>query len=63
MPFDAELEDEGIDVASPDQVLAFMIEVQGCFIEVAKSFSDLVNKLVVYDEDGRTQIGIRRPLS
>jgi SMI1 / KNR4 family (SUKH-1) len=59
----SELEDEGIDVENPDAALAFMIDVQGCFIEVAKSFSQFVDKLVVYDEDGRTQIGIRRPLS
>jgi hypothetical protein len=58
-----ELADQGIDVANPDQALAFMIDVQGCFIEVAKSFSDFVNKLVVYDDDGRTQISIRRPLA
>jgi hypothetical protein len=58
-----ELADRGIDVASPDEALAFMIDVQGCFIEVAKSFSDFVNKLVVYDHDCRTQISIRRPLA
>jgi hypothetical protein len=63
LPFDGELEDAGIDLENPDEVLAFMVDVQGCFNEVAKSFSDLVNKLVVYDEDGRTQIGIRRPLA
>jgi hypothetical protein len=59
-----ELAGEGIDVAAnPDQALAFMVDVQGCFIEVAKSFSDFVHKLVVYDDDGRTQMTIRRPLA
>jgi hypothetical protein len=58
-----ELEGEGIDVANPDQALAFMVDVQGCFIEVAKSFSDFVNKLVVYDDDGCINVSIRRPLA
>jgi hypothetical protein len=62
-PDAGELTDEGIDVASPDETLAFMIDVQGCFIEVAGSFSDLVNKLVVYDDEGRTRNSIRRPLA
>jgi hypothetical protein len=62
-PDASELENEGIDVRNPDLALAFMIDVQGCFIEVAKSFSDFIKKLVVYDMDGRTQISIRRPLS
>jgi hypothetical protein len=63
LPYGDELAAAGIDLEDPDEVLAFMVDVQGCFNEVAKSFSDLVNKLVVYDEDGRTQIGIRRPLA
>jgi SMI1 / KNR4 family (SUKH-1) len=58
-----ELADNGVDLTSADQVLKYMIDVQGCFIEIAKSFSGLIGKLVVYDDDGRTQVSIRRPLA
>jgi hypothetical protein len=58
-----ELEAEGIDASSPDRALSFLIDVQGCFIEVARSFSDFINKLVVYDDDGGVHVSIRRPLA
>jgi hypothetical protein len=61
-PHADELADEGIDAENPDEVLGFMVDVQGCFCEVATSFSEFLNKLVAYDDDGRTQIRIRRPL-
>jgi hypothetical protein len=58
-----ELEAEGIGPSSPDRALSFLIDVQGCFIEVARSFSDFVNKLVVYDDDGGVHVSIKRPLA
>jgi hypothetical protein len=57
------LEADGIDAADPDQALAFLIDEQGCFIEVAKSFSDFINKLVVYRDKDGINISIRRPLA
>lgn len=63
LPEAEELEVEGIDAADPDQALAFLIDVQGCFIEVAKSFSNFVGKLVVYRDDSGVSVSIRRPLA
>ncbi|KAA0078329.1 SMI1/KNR4 family protein [Tardiphaga sp. P9-11] len=58
-----ELADAGVDLQNADDVLAYMIHQQGCFIEVATSFSDFLAKLVVYDDDGSINVGIRRPLA
>ncbi len=60
---DAEELDEDAEASSPDRALSFLIDVRGCFIEVAKSFSDFINKLVVYDDDGVVNVSIRRPLA
>jgi hypothetical protein len=60
---DAEELEEDAEASSPDQALSFLIDVQGCLIEVAKSFSDFINKLVVYDDDGVINVSIRRPLA
>jgi hypothetical protein len=59
-----DLEDDGIDLdgMSADETLAYLIDVRGCLIEVAKSFSDFLGKLVVYDDDGHINVSIRRPL-
>lgn len=62
-PDAGELEQEGIDAASPDRALSFLTDVQGCFIEIARSFSDFIAKLVVYDDDGSINVSIRRPLA
>jgi hypothetical protein len=62
-PDAGDLEEEGIDATSPDRALPFLIDVRGCFVEVAKSFSGFINKLVVYDDDGGINVSIRRPLA
>jgi hypothetical protein len=58
-----ELAEAGVDLQNADEVLAYMIEQQGCFIEVATSFSNFMSKLVVYDDDGSINVSIRRPLA
>ena len=63
MPDVADLKSEGIDLAAmdADEALDHLVE-QGCFFQVAKSFSDYLKKLVVYDDDGSINVSIRRPL-
>ena len=63
MPDVADLKAEGIDLAAmdADEALDHLVE-QGCFFQVAKSFSDYLKKLVVYDDDGNINVSIRRPL-
>lgn len=63
LPDISELEEAGVDLGDADAVLAHMIETEGCFIEVATSFSDLLAKLVVYDDNGSINVSIRYPLS
>jgi len=58
-----ELAEAGVDLQNADDVLAYMIHQQGCFIEVATSFSNFIGKLVAYDDDGSINVGIRRPLA
>lgn len=58
-----ELVDAEVDVDNADDVLAYLIDVQGCFIEVATSFSSFLGKLVVYDSGGNVNVSIRRPLA
>jgi hypothetical protein len=64
-PDAGEVEDDGIDLdsMSADETLAYLIDVRGCLIEVARSFSDFLGKLVVYDDDGSINVSIRRPLA
>ncbi|KZD25253.1 SMI1/KNR4 family protein [Tardiphaga robiniae] len=57
-----ELADAGVDLQNADDVLAYMIHQQGCFNEVATSFSQFIAKLVVYDDNGSINVSIRRPL-
>jgi hypothetical protein len=63
MPDVADLKAEGVDLAvmSADEALEHLVE-QGCFFQVARSFSDYLRKLVVYDDDGSINVSIRRPL-
>jgi hypothetical protein len=60
-----DLEDDGVDLGgmSAEETLAYLIDVRGCLIEVARSFSDFLGKLVVYDDNGRINVSIRRPLA
>jgi hypothetical protein len=64
-PDAGEVEDDGIDLdsMSADETLAYLIDVRGCLIEVARSFSDFLGKLVVYDDDGSVNVSIRGPLA
>ncbi len=63
IPDISELADAGVNLENADDVLAYMIDRQGCFIEVATSFSNFIGKLVAYDDDGSINVSIRRPLA
>jgi hypothetical protein len=58
-----ELTEAGVDLNKADDVLAYMVQQQGCFIEVATSFTNFVDRLVVYDDNGRINVSIRCPLA
>ena len=45
---------------SVDEALDHLVE-QGCFFQIARSFSDYLRKLVVYDDDGSINVSIRWP--
>ena len=59
-----EIKADGVDIEAvgADAALAYMSDDRGCFLEIAKSFSDFLGKLVVYDDDGCVNVSIRRPL-